>query len=417
MVSKLYPFLSSSAVGAIEAEMILLQAVQGDRVDAYFAYRLGVLGKLVAEVTAPLAEVNITYRNLYYADVERQIRNVPLKGSARQVVDPPLYFPRVMAEAASRDDVIEREYQDGTGFDGVARALLPQDASRSVTAVADVWFTILSGRAPKGDVSDTQLRRYVEDAYAFYINRGNTAEIDAASARLDALTPKTPDLQVRIGDMFFEAALYERAMNEYRAVLRTAPDRRDVVEKMSAYYVDQGDKALENNRLEEALDAFRQALEVNPLHPTAEAQRLTIEGLISARDARLAGNRASIDRAHQFESLAEQEATRNRYAEAIALLRQASAAYYEVTDEFPAEHQRRMRGMNNLRYRIDELKKEIMVNAQIFSGSGFILDTRELARRGDPGLSEEALKTLVRREFENEMKKLEERMTPLLAVR
>lgn len=417
MVSKLYPFLASSAIGAIESEMILLQAVQGDRVDPYFAYRLGVLGKLVAEVTAPLAEAEIRYRNLYYADVEGQIRNVALKSSPRQVVDPPIYLPRVIAEAASRDDVIEREYQDGTGFEGVARALLPQDASRSVNAVADVWFTILSGRGPKGNVSDSQLRRYVEEAYSFYIARENTAEIEAVSPRLDALTPKTPDLQVRIGDMFFDAKLFDRAMDEYRAVLRAAPDRRDVVEKMSAYYVDLGDKALENNRLEEALDAFREALQVNPLHPTAEAQRLTAEGLITARDARLSTNRASIERAQQFETLAEQEALKNRYAEAIALLRQAGAAYDEVTDEFPAEHQRRMRGMNNLRFRIDELKKEIMANAQVFSGTGFVLDARNLARRGDPGLSEEALKTLVRREFENEMKKLEERMAPALAVR
>src|SRR5688500_15464358 len=66
-LSAQYPELPDNPVPAIEAEMYLLQAVRGERVDPYFAYRLGILGKLVAEATAPLRAVSATYRNLYYS--------------------------------------------------------------------------------------------------------------------------------------------------------------------------------------------------------------------------------------------------------------------------------------------------------------------------------------------------------------
>ena len=36
------------SIRAIETQMVLLQAVRGSSIDAYYAFRLGVLGKLVA---------------------------------------------------------------------------------------------------------------------------------------------------------------------------------------------------------------------------------------------------------------------------------------------------------------------------------------------------------------------------------
>ena len=52
-LTELTPIAATDPVGAIESQMYLLQSVGGGRVDPYFAYRLGVLGMLVAEATAP----------------------------------------------------------------------------------------------------------------------------------------------------------------------------------------------------------------------------------------------------------------------------------------------------------------------------------------------------------------------------
>src|SRR5690606_7320146 len=103
-------------VQAIESEMVLLRAMRGDKLDNYFAYRMGLLGKLVAQITAPMAESNPTYRNLYYTDVERAIEATSVTNLPKQNVDPADYFSRRVAEANANNDVIQKEYESGVGI-------------------------------------------------------------------------------------------------------------------------------------------------------------------------------------------------------------------------------------------------------------------------------------------------------------
>jgi tetratricopeptide (TPR) repeat protein len=416
MLAELYPDLASDPVRAIESEMYLLKAVQGGRVDAYFAYRLGVLGKLVAEITSPLRDISPTYRNLYFADVERNIEATTLRSRARQVVEPRTYFAAMMTESRARDEMILKDYQSGKGYAGVASTTLSENATRSVNAVADVWQTVLASPALAGNVSEGQLRKYVLDAYAYYVGRRNPREIDDASARLNKLTPLTPDMQARVGDLLMEAELFDRAMEEYRAVVRQDPGRRDVAEKIANYYVTAGEKALEENKLEDARETFKTAAETNPLHPAAEGLRLQAEALITARDTRLAASRDALDRADKLNTLAEDEAFKGRYAEAIALLRQADATYEEVTDEFPNEFQQRTRSQRNVRYRVQELQAQIMENAQIFSGSGAAQDIRRLAQKGGKGLETQALKALIEQNYQAALASVETQLQPALAL-
>ncbi len=416
MIGSLYPDMVRGPVTAIESELGLLRAVESGRVDPYFAFRLGVLGKLVAEATSPMGNADPTYRNLYYADVEKSIQRAPLQNQPRTLVEPAAYFSRVMAEANYHNDMLIKEYQDGIGFQGVAGAILSDDASRSVNAVADVWHTILTGRAVAGNVSERQVQRYVVDAMAFYINRGSSEEIDTVSARLGGLVGQTPDMRIQIGDMLSEAELYARAMTEYQAVLAVAPDRRDVVEKIARYYVSRGQRALEDERLEAALADFETAVQADPLHPTAESLRIQAVELIAARDARLAKNREDLEAGEKFQGMAEEEALSGRYAEAIALLHQAVNRYNEVTEEFPNEFQLATRGAKNALYRVQEFKREIMANAQSFSGSGSALDARGLARDGAKELEKGAIQALLRNAYREEMKNLEAEMASALAI-
>ena len=73
LVEGLIPTAGHDPITAIESEMYLLQAVRGDRVDPYLAYRLGVLGKLTAQLSSPVSEARSTYRTLYDADAEKHI--------------------------------------------------------------------------------------------------------------------------------------------------------------------------------------------------------------------------------------------------------------------------------------------------------------------------------------------------------
>jgi len=410
VVAKLYPGLASGPVRAIESEMYVLQRVRGPVLDPYFAYRLGMVGRLVAQITAPLVDESPVRRDPYYADVDAVIGRVHLKPSARQAVDPVPYFERAQHLANSHKEMIVNDYSSGVGFDGVAKAALDVDASHSVDAVADVWHTILTGSAAHGTISDSQIREYVVAAMGFYCSRGNETEIEAHYRRLSELTPVTPEMAKRIGDMFYEVGLYERAIREYQAVLAQDPRRKDVVEKIAAYYVQTGDAMAEDKRLEQAHEAYARAAQANPLHPSAEGKRLQTQARIAERDARLGKMRKNLEDAAKLESQAEELTLEASYAEAFGVLKQAQALYEEVTDEFMVEFQAAEAGLLGISDRLTQLRDKLIENAQRLSGSSFVFEARRMGANTPKSLDEQALRALAAHQYDAEMNALKKEL-------
>ncbi len=416
-MAAVYPRYETKPLEAIEAEMYLLQAVRGDRLAPYFAYRLGMLGKLVAQTTAPMARTGPTYRNLYYADVDENIDNVLLKPSRRMSVDPKDYFARVMQAAGLRDEIYENDYQEGHGFQQTAKASLSEDASRSIAAVADAWYNVLTGNVLDVNRSEADIRSYIVGALEYYIRQGREGYIDSTYDRLLSLTRVTPELHQRIGDMFYNAQHYDRAIAEYEAALALAPGNKDIAKRISEYYVRQGDEAMDNNDLEAAKDAFAKALEADPLHPTAEGKRLEADRLIAEREARLEMARLAIQMAEALWREADRAALQGRFAEAIALLQDAEDQYQQVTYEFPPMFKEAETALKRLAHRMRELKDNLVADAQNLSGSGFMLDVQDLAASASADLEKEALYTLVRQQFKTQAKKLRQDLEGAFEIR
>ena len=415
-MEELFPDMETDALRAIENEMALLTAARGGRVDAYFAWRLGALGKSVGRVTAPLSAADPAVRSQYYADVDQAVSSGSLKPESRKTIESASQLERTIREANVGNDLIESEYSSGAGFRGTAAARIAVDVSRSVNAVADVWWTIITSRTVPGNISEGQLQRYVLRAYAYYIEQGSTAEIDAADEQYRKLVPYSADMSARIGDMLYEAGLRERAVREYENAVAAAPQRRDVIEKISNYHVERADEALERGLLEEAMAGFEKALETNLLHPTAEQRRLEVAAMIQRRDAQLAEYQGLLKQAEDLRALAEEEAVRNRYAEAVSLLRQSEDAYRAVGDEFPGEAQRRARGLRDVQARTSELQQGLLNNTLVFSGAGFAPDVDALISENSQGLERETLKTLLRAEYEAEVRRLNAQMQSVLSI-
>ena len=411
-----YPEFTTAPVSVIEQEMALLSAARRGRVDAYFAHRLGILGKMVCAVTAPLAGAEVTWRNMYYADADNAITGVRLVEAARKEVDPKAYFARLQNELTLNSELIERQYKDGVGFKGVAETTFPADASRSVAAVADVWWTVLTSRTVPGGISESQLQEYVLAAQEYLIQRGNLQELEAAEAAHRQLTPFTADMSARVGDMLLAAGHEERAIAAYETVLAAAPDRKDVSRKVADFYVGKGNGLLQDGRLEDARDAFAAAAKANPLHPEAEAKRLEAEAQITARDNRQTAHREALSRAAEMRAMAEQEAARSYYAEAISLLQQAEIAYQEVTDEFPSEAQQRSRGLRDVRDLLNQWKQSLKGSAPTYSGRGFSEDLNGAVQAGMKGLEQEALTEMADRAHAAELERLTQEMQPQLAI-
>jgi tetratricopeptide (TPR) repeat protein len=400
-MAQMIPNALRAPLAAIESEMLLLQSVRGPAVDAYYAYRLGLLGKLVARATAPMVGAPDAYKAQYYADVERNIERVNLRPSQLRTVTPQVYFPRVQSEASRQRDLIVKDYQTGLGFSGVAQAALPVDSSRSISAVLDTWHTIIRSGVVVANLPRSHVREYVVNALGFYIERGNTKPIDAAYARLVELGARTPDVSKRIGDLFFDAEMYERAVAEYRRVLDEDPTRRDVVVRIAEYYVKAGDDALSTGDLDVALASYSEAIATDKLHPSAAAKVLDAERLIADRGTRMAQTDEMMLQAQTLQTEADKEAINRNYAEAIVKLRDAQALFDAVGDEFPDQHRSALANAANVSARITELSQDLINNIGRFSGSDPQLEAQQAAARNLRQQDQALIQSIIGREYDN----------------
>jgi tetratricopeptide (TPR) repeat protein len=404
--AKLLPSADRNPVLAIEAEMFLLQAARGERVDPYFAYRLGVLGNTVAEATAPMAGAPATYRDMYYKDVEQNV-DVPILPTKRRTVDPGAYFSQVQREAATRQDIIVGDYRDGVGFRGLASQSLKADVGRSVNAVADVMYTILRGPRAVVDISEDRLRDYMVQALEFYIKRGNLAETNRAYDRFQQMNLQTPELQKRVGDMFYDAEQFDRAMKEYSAVLAVSPDQRDVVERIARYYVRLGESALIQGDLEAAQESYESALEADALHPSAQSELVRVKRLIDERNERLAGDQGRNARGLDLEGQADKLIAQGDYAGAMGLLRNAQQEYVTVDTEFPEESNKARTGLNRITDRLTQLRDELRRNVDSFSGIGAAGDIGKMAAAAADELRADALQNLINNRYRDQLAAVE----------
>jgi len=413
-MQKIHPTYNAAPVRAVETELRLLSAVRGQSVDPYFAHRLGLLGALISQITAPLSGEPSIYRTEYYNDVDQNLQQVPLKTGQRKNVDVVPYLERVGMMANARRDLLLKDYQAGIGFLGVARSSLAEETSRSVEAVADIWYTLLTGPSYQSAVSEEQVQKYVADAMEYYVGRGNAAEIDANYGRLSKLAAKTPVFARRLGDIFYDGGLYERAISEYNVVLEHEPGQREILDRIATYYVKVGDQLAAAKRLEQAEEAYGRAAKVDPLHVDAEMKRLEMEAQIGQRNARQETARRVIEEAGQLQTDAEQLALQGRHADAIGLLHQAEAKYRTVTAEFMVELQAANTGLTTISMRLRDLTDQLIRNAQSLSGSGSALDMQRLADTNAKSIDEAALKALNAQALADELARVKEQMRPAL---
>ena len=291
----LMPYADIQPVRSIMTEMQLLQAVREAGVDPYFAFRMGALGRVAANVTAPMQTADPVHRKMYYDDIDQRITQTGLNIQPRQMVDNEEYFSRLSLEIQARQTMLANDYRSGLGFEGVASATFGEDISRSINAVGDIWYTVLQRRGvvPRA----CRRNRNATTSFApwpFMSTAAAWAKSRSEHKRFEALNVYTGDVMKEIGDMMYEAGMRERAVEEYLAVLEKEPERKDVVRRIAEYYIDLGDEELNRDRLETARDLYARALEVDSLHPFAESKRLTADKLIRERDARLEKARQTI---------------------------------------------------------------------------------------------------------------------------
>lgn len=391
-VLALHPDVEINPVRAIEEEIYLLQAIRSDRIDPYFAFRLGVLGQIVADTVAPMRTAAPELEQQYFKDAERYIQSVEMNSTARRVIDA-TYFPEQMRRAAAQDDTIEVDYRSGEGFEGLALASLSSDASRAVNSVADTFYTVVVAPVSRLNVSQNDMRQYALGALEYYLRSGKLREADSAVDAVLGSGAVTPELEKQIADVYFEAEHYDKAMEHYRSVLNADPTQREVAARVSRFYESLGDEAMERNFLEDARDAYEQAASVDQMNEDAHRKLYTAERSIESRDARLESARAALELAREYGTEAEKAKLAGNYVESLSHLREARAQYETVTDEFPDLHRDADRGIRLLDLEMKEMRTNLVGSVQRLSGSGYPYTARRLGR-AMPGVERQAFHSL-----------------------
>lgn len=401
----LYLQFQVDPIRTVQREMFLLQGIKSNRVDPYFAYRLGALGKKIVEMSAPLQSGNAAVREQYYADADANINKTQLKGSKRNLVEPQLYFPRLVRLSQENNQAIIVDYRAGMGFSGIGGKLLAIDASRAVDAVADVWFTIFRAQVDFVDISRSDMRKYMLSAIEFYLKKNNIAEVNDVYVRAKEKYILTPEMKQTIGDLYYDNEFFEEALMVYGELLEDDPGIREVKKRIAEYYVRVGEEALVEDELETAQEAFAIAVESDKLHPEAQRQLVMANRAIEKRDARHVHTRELIELAQQGEMDAEDAEIRRDYARSIQYLKTSEGYYGQVTEEFADLAKAAKIGLRSVRIQLNDMKRALVNNAQLLSGSGFAYDARKLSV-GVGDTREAAMKAALKAEYKQALEAL-----------
>ncbi|MFP6583823.1 MAG: hypothetical protein VCD00_14885 [Candidatus Hydrogenedentota bacterium] len=402
---KLYLQFTVDPVQAIQREMYLLQGVRTDRIDPYFAYRLGALGKKVVQYVSPMRDTRVDVHNQYDADVEKMIGGVSLENATRNLVEPAAYFTVVSRQAQQNNEMILVDYRSGLGIDGVAGAGLSKDVSRAVDAVADVWFTIFRSQVDLANISHTDMRDFMLLSIEFYVKTENVAEVQDVYARAGEKGLLSPEMKQTIGNLYYDNGYYEVALLVYDDLLQGNIRIPDVNRRIADYHVSVGKGLLADGELESAQEAFQKAADADTLNDDAQRQLVMATREIEKRDTRFAEQKIFNEIGKRAELDAEAAEQSRDYVQAMQYLRDAQDRYAGVTDEFPDLEREASVGLRTVEIQMSQMKNALVANAQLLSGSGFAYDARKLAGSSD-SLATDALKAILEDDYQSAIQEL-----------
>ncbi|MFO7776017.1 MAG: hypothetical protein R6W89_09490 [Candidatus Hydrogenedentota bacterium] len=349
------PISEERAIAEVERQIHLLRAATDDGTGSYFAYRMGALGSLVADLMFPYGfprtEAEQELAQQINQDIEDQLREFSFQArrTGRIAIDiPTAYFRHQRAFHRQAMQVIASDYRQNRGYQGYLSNAAPRLFSSSIRAVADAWHTVFRPQAPlEGQpASGEQLAWYYTDEIDYVLNvRGDRRAADLAYRKFEQANPGLYAPYEEIGDAFYEYGDHERAVREWEYALNLdGEDRRRVAQKLADHFMDMGLDALataerEPEQREEALDeaqqAFRNVLrydprdeeapelmgEVNTMIQERQEQRRMVAEIMSGAESVLQEARSNVDAGD--------------YGAAFSAFFRARELYESVEDDFP----------------------------------------------------------------------------------
>jgi len=356
---------------SVIAQIALLRRANEGGMTDYLAYRFGVLAKMTANTIQPFGipknKEEETIKERFDADIEKFIEELKPGYQYDQrefVYYPASYFRERRRFLADAEYFIRDEYAKSDEHGEYTERAVTKYFQESVNVVADVWYTILSNRKYYNEPppSPRDLTQYYAEQVGYLLGKSRPEKAEEAYAIFLQTNPGLAEPYELLGDAYYRAGDYERAMKEYRSGLAMKGSWPEVEDKIVKHYTKMGEDALGEKTAEgfqQAIQAFDKALEISPGNPIPVKGRARARAEMEDLQARLGRDRGLLTGANQLYEEASAAESAKDFVKAIDLYEKAAAVYSLITTEFQQVHMEAIEG-------IEDSQRQI---GTIFSGA------------------------------------------------
>ncbi|MFP4501263.1 MAG: hypothetical protein ACLFTT_09725 [Candidatus Hydrogenedentota bacterium] len=373
---------ADDAVAAVGAQIQLLRNVREYGVNSYFAFRMGVLSSLVADVMVPFGFAWTPQEQSIQARMEEDIeahldnyRYVRADSRRTYVRNAQAYFYEKRRFHNENKQIIAEDYTSGAGYAGLLRNAGQDYFNKAINAVADTWHTVLRSQADATDqeASPTMLTWYFVKEIAYFLEvQENFQRANRAYELFQRKNPGILRAYEEVGDLYYafgsEQAV-ERGVNEWKLAYSLRGSRRkNVGEKLSAHYMRVGREYFDKERYDDtdlpnALDAFQEALKYNRADTEAADYVQQVNRKIKEREELRELYLEIISKAEAIREEASRAALEGDYGTAIIQYRKGINLFESVGDEFDNLAETADSGVSDLTKDMDQVIQEIINKA------------------------------------------------------
>jgi tetratricopeptide (TPR) repeat protein len=388
-----------AVVQLIASEILLLREARLYGPTSYFAYRMGVLASLTANIMLPYGFAwtpeDVELRRAIIADIEKNLNKydfaVPQKSRAfiRSATD---YFEQRRSFFNEDKRLIAHDYKTGINYDGIMKQGGRAYFIRAIETVADVWNTVLRADTVSKEFdlskpSDRTLTWYFLDEMEFLINsKSNMVQVEKVYSNFEKVNPDIADAYDQLGDIFYANVNEDvklRGVAEWQKAYELGgPGRSRIGQKLSSHYLQEGGRFMElaskpgaeDTDLNNALNAFERALHYDRTSQQAAELIQATHVAIRDRGERLEVTLNIIATGERIHEEANRYREGGDFANAISTYRQSIGFFEAIDDEFREQ-------ANTAREKIRRLRREITdVINEVLDAASQEIDNGDRAR-------------------------------------
>lgn len=386
------PMQDPAAVQQTVGQQIqLLRDASDFGVSEYFAYRLGVLGALTADIIVPYGFAWTPEGQMIQAqmnaDLEEHLNEysyVQRKRGRAFVMNPAAYFSKQRTFYDEDKKIIRQDYLQGRGYDGFLSNGGENYFSRATDAVIDVWYSVLTRKTPVREVSTSPevLKWYFVREVEFFLTNLAFEKAERSYGNFASIQVEIPEAYEYLGEQYYgfgSTESIQRGIEEWRkAYDGGGAVRSRVAKRLLAHYIREGQRHLDkasqrgsdDEDLPNALRAFEMALGYDNTSQEVAGYIKTTKEMMKQRAERLAlissiisSGLTLIEQGDQAETASDPRTAISKYQQAIVILE-------AVDDEFEELHEQATTNISRTRNGITRVINNVLDNASAVLDEG-----------------------------------------------